>query len=302
MSLINTNICGFENLGNTCYMNATLQALLSSDIMNTAIVKYINMNPKCFNNLHPLLIEYCRIIAKLSTFKTKMSDLSLRKTYNPLEFKETLDKENPYFSGFSQHDSNELMMYLLNEFADPKRDKNMSIIINKLCFGKYKQYINCLQCDEISENYFKFFDVLLPIPIPLNIKNTIDLEDCFKKFCEIDEIKDWDCPKCKKKVYAKKRMILDEVPKIVIMTLNRFKGMTKINIPIRVYPKIELDGINLKLIATINHYGGIIGGHYVAHISRYDNWYRADDSRITPIRLDTILNDESIYSVIYQIF
>lgn len=301
MSLINTNIYGFENLGNTCYMNATLQALLSSDIMNTAIVKYINMNPKCFNKLHPLLIEYCKIIANLSSFKTKMSDLSLsHKTYKPQEFKETLDKENDYFSGFSQHDSNELMMYLLNEFADPKRDKNMSIIINKLCFGRYKQYINCLQCDEINENYFKFFDVLLPIP--LNIKNTIDLEDCFKKFCEIDEIKDWDCPKCKKKVCAKKRMIIDQVPKIVIMTLNRFKGMTKINIPVRVYPKIELDGINLKLIAMINHYGNINGGHYIAHISRYDNWFRADDSRITPIRLDTILYDESIYSVIYQVY
>ena len=295
---VNVDVRGFRNLGNTCYMNATLQALLSSNVMNTALMIHVKENHDKLKNLSPMLIEYCRII--LDLILNGRRNYNYISVYNPYQFKSTLDKVNEWFKGYSQHDSNELILYLINEFTDESKDKNIKHLINKLCFGKYKQYIYCDECHNVVTGYFNFLDVALPIP---DTKNP-DLESCFKKFAKYDVLEDgnmWECPTCKKKVIAYKKMEIYEVPEVAIFTFNRFRGSGKINTPVKIYPCIELEGKRLKLIATVNHYGSVNGGHYVAHISRGDKWYLANDSSINEVKIDTILNDPSVYMVFYQV-
>lgn len=287
-----TKVVGFRNLGNTCYMNSALQALLSSNVMNTVMLMYIQKNPTCLKKFSPVLIEYCRII--LDLLSTKSS------SYSPQPFKSTLDRENDWFRGSAQHDSNELLQYMINEFAEEKKDKGMANLVRKVCFGKYKQYVCCAECMNVVESYFNFLDVILPIPTTRNP----DLAECFQKFAmydTLDEKNKWDCPTCKKKVIAHKKMEIHEVPEVAIFTLNRFKGTSKNSTPVKIYQHIELEGKKLKLIATVNHYGGTGGGHYVAHVSRDDKWYVADDSSIRESSVDTILNDSSVYMMVYQI-
>lgn len=289
------NAKGFRNLGNTCFMNSALQALLSSNVMNTVMMIYLRDNHQNLKNFSPMLIEYCRII--LDHLQKSNYGVTV---YNPIQFKKTLDRVNEWFKGYSQHDSNELVLYLMNEFIDDSKDKGISALIKRLCFGKFKQYIYCDVCHNVVESYFNFLDVALPIP---DTKNP-DLEDCFKKFAKYEILEDsnaWECPTCKKKVVAYKKMEIHEVPELAIFTLNRFRGRNKINTPIKVYPYIELEGKKLKLIATVNHYGSVQGGHYVAHVSRNDKWYKANDESISSTTVDTILNDASVYMVFYQV-
>lgn len=321
MSMI-TNVRGFINLGNTCYMNSVLQALLSSNILNTTLLLFIKKNPDCLDDLSPILIEYCKLILNLSTTNTSPINLSQYDTiltcaqhppYSPSSFKSVIDSENNWFHGHAQHDSNELLMYIINEFVDKKRNKGMTSLIKKICFGKYKQYVCCSECKNIVESKFKFLDVLLPIPDKKNNEDKLlnhsnlqnpDLEDCFKKFSRYETLSGankWICPTCKKKVIAQKKMEICNVPIVSIFTLNRFTGTSKNNTPVKIYQYIDLEGKKLKLISTINHYGGTSGGHYVAHVSRNNIWYRADDSRITNINIEIILNDPSVYMVIYQL-
>lgn len=301
MSLI-INVKGFNNLGNTCYMNSALQALLSSDIMNTALMFFLKNNPESVNSMNPILLEYCRIIIELLDDK---NDVHNRETniLVPRNFKQILDRENQLFRGFSQHDSNELLVYMINEFTETKKNnKDIAEIVKKLCFGKYKQYVYCKECKNVSINYANFLDVLLPIPSVRNNKYP-DLEDCFKKFAIYEELtgdNKWICPTCKKKVDACKKMEIETVPEIAIFTLNRFKGMAKNDTPVLIYEYIELEDKKLKLISTVNHYGNVGGGHYVAHISRNDNWFVADDSRIRPIDVKSLMCDPSVYMVVYQ--
>ena len=288
---------GFRNLGNTCYMNSAIQALLSANVMNTALMIYLQDNQKNLKQFSPMLIEYCRIILDLLQKNNSC--------YNPTQFKSNLDKANPWFKGYIQHDSNEFVSYLINEFTDDSKDKGITNLIQKLCFGKFKQYIYCDICHNVVEKYSNFLDVILPIPdVTANMKN-FDLEDCFKKFAQYEVMDDsdnlWECPTCKKKVISYKKMEVHEVPEVAIFTLNRFRGTSKINTPVTIYPYIELENKKLKLIATVNHYGSVHGGHYVAHVCRKDKWYKANDGTISSINVDSILNDPSVYMVFYQI-
>jgi ubiquitin C-terminal hydrolase len=254
---------------------------------------YLKKNQRALKNMSPIIQQYCKIMVDLIN---NNSD-----TYSVKQFKHTLNLENRWFRGSVQHDSNEFMVYLINEMTDEKYDNGMSKIIKNICFGKYKQYIKCSVCKNININYFKFLDVQLPIPA----KQNPDLEDCFIHFAQnetLDDTNKWMCDVCKKKVVAFKRMEIEYVPDIAIFTFNRFSGMHKNDKPIKIYEHIELEEKKLKLISTINHYGGVNGGHYVAHVSRNNIWYRADDSRIRKIgNIRDLLNDPSVYMVVYQI-
>lgn len=295
MSIV-TRVVGFNNLGNTCYMNASLQALLSSNVINTAILLYLKKVPDSVNKFTPLFLAYCRMIVDLTKKDTQL-------TYNPSFFKAVIDRAGK-FKGHCQHDSHEFITYLVDNFADEKNDKGITNIMRKLCFGKCKEILCCDECMRIDEKFTNFLDVTLSIP---NNKEP-DLEQCFKKFavCEsLSEDNKWFCPTCKKKVIAHKKIEIHEVPEVAIFTFKRFiatpKGTTKITTPVKIYEAIELEGKKLKLIATINHYGNLNGGHYVANISRGDDWYRVDDSRTSKINVKSLLNDPSVYTTIYQV-
>jgi ubiquitin C-terminal hydrolase len=221
------------------------------------------------------------------------------KLYSPINFRRTLAKENQEFAGTRQQDSNELLQYMINEFADEKSDKGFTNLIKKICFGKYKQYIYCEECKKVTESYFSFLDVILPIP---NMENP-DLEDCFKKYAQYEKMDSKrECPNCKKKTTAYRKAEIFEVPEVAVFTFSRFRGnLTKINTPIKFYQLIELEGKKLKLIATINQTGDIKSGHCYANISRNDRWFEVDDSKVKEINVESILNDPKVYMLIYQV-
>jgi ubiquitin C-terminal hydrolase len=289
----NINPVGFRNLGNTCYMNSALQALLASNVLNSLILIYIQKNPNSIKRLSPMTIEYCRILTDLMDKKNR------NKIYTPMNFKMKLGMNNVLFRGNRQHDSNELLLYLINEFCEG--DKTFSKMIKKTCYGKYKQYIRCKECNYEQEDYFDFLDVLLPIPT--SKKKNPDLEDCFKEFANtetLDNTNKWYCPKCKVKVSAYKKMEIEEVPDVLIITLSRFNNMQKNNTPIKIYKNICLENKKLKLVSTINHYGGVRGGHYTASVINNDKWFLANDERISSLDINKCINGSFVYVCIYE--
>lgn len=299
MSVV-TRVRGFENLGNTCYMNAGLQVLLSSNIINTALMLYIKKSPKALEKFSPILIEYCKIIVDMIP---KEEGQHAYRSYRPSSFKSVVGRENDFFGGSAQRDSHEFLSYIINEFADQKRDKGIANIFRKLCFGKYKQYLSCAECEEVTIKYFNFLDVILPIPDTKKVPKP-DLESCFKKFAEyelLDDKNKWFCPKCKKHVRALRKMEIHEVPDLAIFTFNRFTGTEKNNTPIEIFKAIKLEEKKLKLIGILNHHGSTGGGHYVSHVLRGSDWYKANDSSITKVNIESLLNDPSVYITVYQV-
>ena len=288
--------CGFANLGNTCYMNSVIQSLLSSTIFNTAIFMYIKEKTNSIDNCSVLLQEYLKIVCDLL--------FSNYNVYPPLSFKSAINKNIKQFKGKMQHDAHEFLSYLLNNIVDDTRDKELSNVIKNTFCGNYKVFRTCERCGIVKENIENFTEVLLPIP---KNSNNPTLEDCFNDFASCERINDnIICEVCKKKSRIILKYQLNDIPSVLIIILKRFEcqsmmtNITKISTPVEIYEHIRLDGKRLKLISIVNHYGGVGGGHYVAHIERNNKWYKANDSTISSVNIDSILNDPSNYILVYQ--
>jgi len=305
---------GFQNLGNTCYMNSVLQALLSIDIIN-----YDTSN----NDNNDLLTEFVKMINELKKN-------SSNKPYTPSKFKQELDKKKSIFRGFAQHDAHEFMEYIINEFMECKSKSesksNLPQTIKKMFTGTTNSYLYCSNCPNILKKEEEYITITLDLSgisknmdlsgisknmdlsgISKNmdlsgISKNMDLLNCFDEFSKyerLDENNMWKCSKCETINKAKKKLELNTVPNIVVITLKRFINNQKINTPVEIYEYIILEDIKMKLVGTVNHYGGLGGGHYVSHGLRNGTWYLFNDSQYKEVEID--LKDPSIYIAIYQI-
>ena len=122
---------GLDNVGATCYMNATLQCLANIK----PVTKYLlDPNNYCFlyNNLHLCLLtmEYIQVLIGL------YCDDSRNGSYCPQNFKNIISEYNPLFKGVQANDSKDLIIFLLeyinNELVkiqeEKQKEKNKNII------------------------------------------------------------------------------------------------------------------------------------------------------------------------------
>jgi len=284
---------GLSNLGNTCYINSTLQALMGSNIFNNVLFLYLKKHPKTLDDINNTFKAYINLVIEISKIARTPQTY-----YTPTDFKFVIGKENNLFSGFQQQDAHELLIYLINEFCDKTNNKKISQLIQKMCFGQFNQYIYCKNCKNTSKTQYTYFDINLQIPE----KSNITLKDCFEEeFIKIDRLDDdnkYYCNTCQTKTVANKKIEIDLVPDILVISLKRFKNNDKITSPVKIHHNINLENKKLELVSTINHYGGCNGGHYTANVKKNGLWYNANDSNITSINL--VLDDPAFYIMIYQ--
>ncbi len=133
----------------------------------------------------------------------------------------------------------------------------------------------------------------------------INLEDCLRKFHEVEEIGSADhiyCSNCKKPQGHLKKLEIFRPPPILIIQLKRFKFSSTFRNKLTTlveFPLYNLDlssfvtdqdflsslGIDLKydLYGIINHYGTLHFGHYISLVKNLqeNKWYKYDDSHRT---------------------
>ncbi|KAH7037886.1 uncharacterized protein B0I36DRAFT_72433 [Microdochium trichocladiopsis] len=150
-------------------------------------------------------------------------------------------------------------------------------------------------------------------------KNGISIEQCLDEF-ERDEILSendmWYCPRCKDFRRASKKFDLWKTPDILVMHLKRFSsaGYRRDKLDVFVdYPVENLDITQrvlhreegkqevYDLIGVDCHFGGLGGGHYVAHAKNFfDNkWYHYNDSSCSPKSADSVV-DPAAYLLFYR--
>ncbi|XP_030522298.1 ubiquitin carboxyl-terminal hydrolase 8 [Rhodamnia argentea] len=181
-------LTGLQNLGNTCFMNSSLQCLAHTPKL---VDYFLGDYAREINHENPLGMD--------GEIALAFGDL-IRKLWAPgaspvapRTFKSKLARFAPQFSGYNQHDSQELLAFLLDGLhedlnrvkckpyveakdADGRPDedvadeywhyhlaRNDSVIVD-VCQGQYKSTLVCPVCKKVSVTFDPFMYVSLPLP------------------------------------------------------------------------------------------------------------------------------------------
>ena len=264
-----TILRGLNNIGATCYMNATLQCLSNTKKLTEYFLNKYKEDPN-----KKMANEYCEVLKNLWDTNSK------EKAYSPNSFKDVLGEENSLFAGIQANDSKDLINFLLERFhqelniAKPKKEEeqatdqtkegevlmafleelkqNFNSPISNLFYGVLETISQCQGC-KIAKYNFQVYSFL---EFPLQQVNQyyfnngkrplftsdgknpdVDLCECFEYNRKIDLMtgnNQMYCDQCKKSCNSLYSTILYSGPSYLIINLNRGKGAVyecKVNFP-----------------------------------------------------------------------
>ncbi|KAG8192284.1 hypothetical protein JTE90_002109 [Oedothorax gibbosus] len=319
---------GLRNLGNTCFMNSVIQCLsntlpLAEYFTNRNYEEDINRDNK-HGTGGEVAEEFAVVIKALW--------MGQYKSFSPKDFKNTVGKCLAVCIGNEQQDSHEFLVVLMeklhadlnkkalrpipklescdeNKFWQHHKSYNSSKV-SDMFEGLLKSTLTCMSCRTTSDSFEVFSCLSLPI-----MTSKCSLEDCFRHFLKSEKISGeaaWDCPKCKQKKEAEKRLRISRVPEILVIQLKRFsyeglwrrKLQTTVNFDFHFDVPYEKNSNvyhrKYSLYGIVNHFGTLEGGHYTAYCSASSRkWYKYDDHEVSEISSSDIITPAA-YLLFYR--
>jgi ubiquitin C-terminal hydrolase len=315
---------GLYNLGNTCYMNAPLQALLN----NEELVDYLLNAPESDINRTNRLGSGGEVF---DAFK-ELCQERVRGTetpYRPDKFKQAFGKFNAMFSDYGQHDAQECLMSILDALHEDlnqsdvtrgiisRADANNTLsgmdlhhACNKspivdMFHSTHHESLACPQCHYVSQK--KAAVAIWGIPVGPT------LYDCADLYCQSEQLSlgnEWECDNCGRRVLATKTTSIDKFAPCVAIHLRRFTntpaGMTKNNTPVT-YPlefdasRYDKDAGIYELESVICHSGTMAGGHYICYVKNGNQWFLCNDALVTTVSETQVLSQtQGAYVFMYS--
>lgn len=328
-------LTGLSNLGNTCFMNTTLQCLshtyLFSDFLNRKEYKNkLNRKPESL-----ILMEWDKLREMMWSENCIISPGGFLSGVQ----KVAKIKDKDLFTGYAQNDLPEFLGFIVDCFHTAiMREVNMNIKgkvetekdgIAVKCYemmkNMYKKeyseildifygiHVSCVKGEEdniLSSNPEPYFMIDLPIAK----KQNISIIDCFDEYTKIEHLEEDNqyVNEDGDKVVAKQIQFWS-FPDVLVVTLKRFggsTGMRKNQVPVD-FPLEDLDlskyvigydadTYKYDLFGICNHTGGVMGGHYFAYVKNANgNWYEFNDTNVNEIR-EARLKTPKAYCLFYR--
>lgn len=329
---------GLRNLGNSCYINASLQALLVMDRLVAALCKEEVV----------ARVKSATAEDKVSLFEAFRSfwkeTQSNKHVVSPENIKKLIAVENARFSGFQQEDAHEFMSVMLNameeEFCETTKSKtgpvfdHLSMVVQNT--------LECADCHETKTFEEIYLDLALEVAGNSKAEEhdvieifslgeeepevkrartgpveTPSVQFLVEKFMETELNVEWKCPKGCQSERASLSHKFARSPKVLMLQLKRFDvneagtDFVKIATAVEVSEYLLLSSMALsnmaggplfRLKAVVQHIGDSIRhGHYICFGRKKDQWYKHDDSRVEKCSTELAFEGKKVRESAYML-
>lgn len=299
---------GLRNLGNTCYANALVQALLAVPIFTTAVLKNVSAGRICnvSDSIRTLFID---MILMSSNDKTN--------SISPRAFISAIQSDIKCITNATApQDAHEAMVCILE--AIERSAPPYSLMNDVIKGGRMRTVTRCLECKACWaspaswQDAERFTCIILPLPQ----KNHVSSSLLLRSYLGSDTVGGWKCEKCGCTVNIERRIQLQTLPRVLVLCVP-YLGTSGNSKTHRAYPSRQFIIMQpsdenadrstsvttrYNLFSMVEHRDSNSTGHYVAYARHRDTWYECDDDVVREVSWDDITRsgDRNIYMMIYE--
>ncbi|TDL25569.1 cysteine proteinase [Rickenella mellea] len=320
---------GLLNLGQTCFLNVILQALLHNPLLRNFFLSDRH-NCKLCKTKDCMSCEMDKLFAEIFSGDSA--------PYGPVTLLATTWRASE-LAGYAQQDAHEFFIFVLNQIHASSRgstEVSCNCIIHNVFAGQLQSDVRCDKCGNVASTVDPLLDVSLELKGKGGELAENTLAGCLRRYTQQEKLTSkYNCESCGVTSNATaKRLTIRKLPPVLSFQLkataylrfehkSRDKSSTakKIGAHIRFPATLNMApyttliaGMQNKenesgrghepnagpemlyeydLFAVINHEGQIDNGHYTNFTRSQDEWYRFDDDKVTHSTLDAALKSDA---------
>jgi len=312
------SIRGLLNLGQTCFLNVVLQALIHNPLLRNFFLsdKHNNSSKAC-KLTQCMNCEMDKLFAEVYSGN--------KAPYGPASLLATTWSSSSDLAGYSQQDSHEFFIAALNQLHSTALGSTLTscnCIVHEAFEGQYHSECKCDRCGKAAVTNESFFDISLQLKGKNgDVMEADTLPACLRRFIH-PEIMKFTCSSCKSPQSGTKRLSIRKLPAVLSFQFKRFEhdgqngksSSRKIDTHVRFPASLNMlpyttlmvksnpdketyfgpeTMYDYDLFAVINHEGQMDNGHYYNYARSQDEWNRFDDDKVTPSTLEAALNSNA---------
>ncbi|ELK38013.1 Ubiquitin carboxyl-terminal hydrolase 36 [Myotis davidii] len=293
---------GLHNLGNTCFLNSTVQCLTYTPPLANYLLSREHARSCPQGSFCMLCVMQNHLVQAFANSGNAIK---------PVSFIRDLRKIARHFRFGNQEDAHEFLRYTidamqkacLSGYAKLDRQTQATTLVHQIFGGCLRSRVKCSVCKSVSDTYDPYLDVALEIRQAANIVRALEL---FVKPDALSGENAYMCARCKKKVPASKRFTIHRASNVLTLSLKRFANFSGGKITKDVgYPEFlnirpymsqsSGEPVVYGLYAVLVHSGySCHAGHYYCYVKASNGqWYQMNDSLVHSSNIKVVLNQQA---------